>query len=136
MRNDYTSAPPKSVTVSKISSKNVLARRFFANRFINLMRLVWRATTLEAINYYAPSPDDRTDYEGLLGFNTGAGYTGTTCTFELNNDTHTVTFNLETNSVITTFEDQLPLNDLYTQTMTVTNQWDAANSADLAMAFT
>jgi len=70
-----------------------------------------------------------------LGFNTGAGYTGSMCTFELNNGTHSVTFNLETNSVITTFEDQLPLNDLYTQAMTITNQWDPANSADLTMIF-
>ena len=119
----------------KLASKNVLARRFWANRFINLMRFVGRSTTLEAINFYAPSPDDRTSYEGLLGFNTGAGYTGSTCTFELNNGTHSVTFNLETNSVITTFEDQLPLNDLYTQAMTITNQWDPANSADLTMTF-
>ncbi len=119
----------------KLASKNVLARRFWANRFINLMRFVGRSTTLEAINFYAPSPDDRTSYEGLLGFNTGAGYTGSTCTFELNNGTHSVTFNLETNSVITTFEDQLPLNDLYTQVMTITNQWDPANSADLTMTF-
>ena len=119
----------------KLASKNVLARRFWANRFINLMRFVGRSTTLEAINFYAPSPDDRTSYEGLLGFNTGAGYTGSTCTFELNNGTHSVTFNLETNSVITTIEDQLPLNDLYTQAMTITNQWDPANSADLTMTF-
>ena len=119
----------------KLASKNVLARRFWANRFINLMRFVGRSTTLEAINFYAPSPDDRTSYEGLLGFNTGAGYTGSTCTFESNNGTHSVTFNLETNSVITTFEDQLPLNDLYTQVMTITNQWDPANSADLTMTF-
>ncbi len=120
----------------KLSSRNVLARRFWANRFINLMRFVGRSTTLEAQNFYVPSPDDRTDYEGLLGFNTGAGYTGTACTLELNNGTHTATFNLETNSVITTLEDQLPLDDLYTETMTVTNQWDPATSIDLTMAFT
>lgn len=120
----------------KLSSRNVLARRFWANRFINLMRFVGRSTTLEMQNFYVPTPDDRTDYEGLLGFNAGAGYTGTTCTFELNNGTHTVTFNLETNSIITTFEDQLPLNDLYTQATTISNQWDAANSNDMTMSFT
>ncbi len=120
----------------KLSSKNVLARRFWANRFINLMRFVGRSTTLEMQNFYVPSPDDRTAYEGLLGFNSGAGYTGSVCTFELNNGTHTATFNLETNSIITTFEDQLPLNDLYTQTSTVHCQWDPSSSTDLALSFT
>jgi len=120
----------------KLSSRNVLAKRFWANRFIQLMRFVGRSTTLEMQNFYVPTPDDRTDYEGILGFNTTAGYTGTTCTFELNNGTHNVTFNLETNSVITSLEDQLPLNDLYTQTTTVTNQWDASTGNDMTMAFT
>ncbi len=39
-------------------------------------------------------------------------------------------------SVITTFEDQLPLNDLYTQTMTVTNQWDPTAGSDISLSFT
>jgi hypothetical protein len=120
----------------KLSSKNVLARRFWANRFVNLMRFVGRSTTLEAQNFYAATPDDRTDYEGLLGFNTTAGYTGTDVSLTLNNGTHTLVADLKNNSLITTFEDQLPLNDLYTQSMTVTNQWDASTSTDLALSFT
>ena len=120
----------------QLSVKNMIARRFWANRFINLMRFVGRTATLQAQNFYVPTPDDRTDYEGLLGFNAGAGYTGTTVTFELNNGVHTIIYNLETNSVITTFEDNLPLNDLYTQTMTVATQWDPANSIDLTVALT
>ena len=108
------------------------ARRFWANRFINLMRFVGRSTTLEAVNFYAPTPDDRTSYEGLWGSTTRVH--GHTFTFALNNGTHSVTFNMNTNSVITTFEDQLPLNDLYTQTMTITNQWDPA-TADLTLTF-
>ena len=40
----------------KLASKNVIARRFWANRFVNLMRWVGRSTTLEAVNFYAPSP--------------------------------------------------------------------------------
>ncbi len=111
----------------KISSKNQLARRFWANRFVNLMRFVGRSTTLDAANFYASTPDDRTSYEGL---------TTETTSFALNNGTHSVTFTLNTASVITTFEDQLPLNDLYTQTMTVTNQWDPTAGSDLALTFT
>ncbi len=122
----------------KLSVKNQIARRFWANRFVNLMRFVGRATTLEAVNFYAPSPDDRTDYEGLLGFQTTGTvpYSSTAVTFELNNGTHSVTFGLNNNSVFTTFEDQLPLNDLYTQTMTITNQWDPTAGSDLALTFT
>jgi tail tube protein len=111
----------------KLSCKNQLARRFWANRFVNLMRWVGRSTTLEAVNFYAPTPDDRTSYEGL---------TTETTSFELNNGTHSITINMNTASVITTFEDQLPLNDLYTQTMTITNQWDSTAGSDLALTFT
>ncbi len=111
----------------KLSSKNQIARRFWANRFVNLMRFVGRSTTLEAVNFYASSPDDRTSYEGL---------TNETTSVSLNNGTHSITINMNTASVITTFEDQLPLNDLYTQTMTVTNQWDPTAGSDLALSFT
>src|SRR5271157_3385517 len=111
----------------KLSSRNVLARRFWANRFINLMRFVGRSTTLEAQNFYASSPDDRTAYEGL---------TAETTTLVLSNTTHSITATLNATSVITQFEDQLPLNDLYTQTMTVTNQWDPSAGSDLALTFT
>jgi hypothetical protein len=111
----------------KISSKNVLARRYWANRFINLMRFVGRSTTLEAQNFYTPTPDDRTSYEGL---------TTETTSFALNNGTHSITWTLNTASVITSLEDHLPLDDLYTQTMTITNQWDPSAGSDLALSFT
>ena len=111
----------------KLASKNVIARRFWANRFVSLMRWVGRSTTLEAVNFYATTPDDRTSYEGL---------TTETTSLALSNGTHSVTFNMNTASVISQFEDQLPLNDLYTQTMTITNQWDATAGSDLAFAFT
>ncbi|MGO8903894.1 MAG: phage tail tube protein [Isosphaeraceae bacterium] len=120
----------------KLSSKNVLARRFWANRFINLMRFVGRSTTLEAINFYAPSPDDRTSFEGIAGFTTAGGYTGTDVSFALSNGTHSITFDLKNNSVFTALEDQLPLNDLYTQAVTVTNQWDPTTGTDFTVAFT
>ena len=43
---------------------------------------------------------------------------------------------MNTASVISQFEDQLPLNDLYTQMMTITNQWDSTAGSDLTLAFT
>src|SRR5271157_2618176 len=111
----------------KLSSRNQFARRFWANRFLNLMRFVGRSTTLEAQNFYAASPDDRTSYEGL---------TTETTSLVLSNTSHSITATLNAANVITTFEDQLPLNDLYTQTMTVMNQWDPSAGSDLALTFT
>src|SRR5208337_1588369 len=111
----------------RLSVKNQIARRFWANRFVNLMRFVGRATTLEAVNFYAPSPDDRTSYEGL---------TTEATSFALNNGTHSIAINMNAASVISQFEDQLPLNDLYTQTMTITNQWAPTAGSDLALTFT
>ena len=122
----------------KLSSKNVIARRFWASRFAQVLRFVGRSTTLEATNYYAPSPDDRTDFEGLLGFQTSGTvpYTTTGVSLALNNGTHSATFNLENNSVFTNIEDQLPLNDLYLQTSTVTNQYDPTSGTDFTVTFT
>jgi hypothetical protein len=111
----------------KISCKNQIARRFWANRFVNLMRFVGRSTTLQAVNFYAASPDDRTSYEGL---------TTEATSFALSNGTHSITINMNAASVMTSFEDQLPLNDLYTQAMTITNQWDNTAGSDLAFTFT
>jgi hypothetical protein len=111
----------------RISSRNSIAKRYWASRFLSIMQFVGRATTFEAVNAYAPTPDDRTSYEGLT---TGSA------TFELNNGTNSLTISLNTASVITTFEDQLPLNDLYTQTMTITNQWDPTVGSDLSLSFT
>ncbi len=116
----------------RISCKNQLARRFWANKYAALMRFCGRSTTLVAQNFYAQVPysgaanDDRTSYEAL---------TAQTVSFEVQNTYHAITVNMNTADVITTIEDNLPLNDLYTETMTVTNQWDpAATVADVNYA--
>lgn len=120
----------------KIASRNVLAKRFWANRFLGLQRWVGRSTTLDAVNFYAPTPDDRTSYEGIAGLTVAGGYTGTDASFTLNNGTHTIVFDLKNNSVFTNVEDQTPLNDLYMQATTLTNQWDPASGVDFTVAFT
>ena len=120
----------------KISSRNVLAKRFWANRFLGMQRWVGRSTTLDAVNFYAPTPDDRTSYEGVAGLTVAGGYTGTDASFTLNNGTHTIVFDLKNNSVFTNVEDQTPLNDLYMQSTTLTNQWDPATGVDFTVAFT
>ncbi len=110
----------------KISSKNVIARRFWANQYVQVMRWCGRSTSLVAENWYTNSPDDRIGYEAVT--------VQTPVSFQLyNSATAAITWNFETNSVFTSITDQLPLNDLYLQTMTVQNQWDAANSADYTL---
>jgi len=112
----------------KISCKNVIARRYWTNQYVQLMRLLGRSTSLVAENYYMVTPNDRSTYEALT--------VQTPVTFELNNTTHTAIWNFETNSLLTMVEDQLALNDLFLQTLTVTNQYDSTNSADYTLTFT
>lgn len=120
----------------KLSSQNVLAKKFWTNRFLAMQRLMGRSTTLVVSNLYNPTPDDRTSFEGVAGFTTGGGYTGTDVSFALSNTTHSVTFDLKNNDVITSLEDQLPMSDLYMQNITVTNQWDPTSGTDFSVAFT
>ena len=83
-------------------------------------------SSLVAENWYTNAPDDRIGYEALT--------VQTPVSFQLyNSGTAAITWNFETNSVFTSITDQLPLNDLYLQTMTVQNQWDAANSTDYTL---
>ncbi len=109
----------------KISGRNVLAKRFWNQKYVQLQRLVGRSTTIEAVNFYRQVPyvgasnDDRTTYESL---------TVQTVSFALTNTYHSITATLNTANVITTLEDQLALNDLYTEAITATNQWDPAAS--------
>ena len=120
----------------KLASHNVLAKRFWTNRFLAMQRLMGRSTTLVASNLYNPTPDDRTSFEGIAGFTTGGGYTGTDVQFALSNTSHSITFDLKNNDVITSLEDQLPMADLYMQNITVTNQWDPSVGTDFTVAFT
>lgn len=110
----------------RVSSRNMLARRFFSYSFAQLFRFVGRETTLDAMHYYLASPDDRATYEAL---------TGQTVSLVLNNGSNSATITLNTANVLTAVEDQLPLNDLYTQSISVANQWDNG-TGDLALSFT
>lgn len=109
----------------KLSSRNVLAKRFWNQKYAQIMRLVGRSTSLVATNFLAQVPysgastDDRTAYEALAA---------QTVSFELLNTYHSITATLNTANVITTYEDTLALNDLYMEQITAQNQWDGAAS--------
>ena len=138
----FINATPVTIGISRttfqsigLSIQNKLAKRFWANRFLQLSSFVGRSVTLSAQNWYTNmSPEDRVEYEGLVA---------QTVSVALNNTTHSVTFTLNTNNIITSLEDALPLEDLYTQSMVATSQIDPAFSQadvnlppDFQMAFT
>ena len=96
---------------------NQLMTRFWANRYVTFSQFVGRNLTVSLNSFYVSSPDDRSQYEQL-----GAQL----ATIVLGDGTHSITFTMNTNNIITTFEDHLPLADIYTQTMTLTSQFDPA----------
>ena len=117
-----------------LSCTNKLMTRFWANRFVQFSQFCGRDLKLTAQNFYSNSPDDRTAFEGL---------TAQSISFAIGNGTHSATFVMNTNNILTSIEDHLPLDDVYTQTLTATSQYDPAYSssdsalaADFQMAFT
>lgn len=111
----------------RITSRNVLARRFFAYPFVRLLRFVGRDTSLEANHYFLASLDDRGTYEAM---------TDQTCSFTLNNGTNSLAITLNAANIIKSVGDQLPLSDLYTQDIAVNNQYDPSAGADIGLTFT
>lgn len=110
----------------RVGSRNVLARRFWATPFAGLLRFVGRETTLDAVHYLKASPDDDATYEAL---------TAQDVSFELDNGVNSVKIDLNGANVFTSVDDNLPLNDLYTQNLTAANQWEDG-VGDLALTFT
>lgn len=116
-----------AITSLKVSCKNTLARSYYNNRFIQLLRWVGRTTTVATKLIYAASPDDRTAYEGL---------TPGTVSIGLNNGTHGFVVNLNAQNVMDPLDDDLPLDNLYWQSNTENNQYDATAGGDFALSFT
>jgi hypothetical protein len=115
-------------TEMNINVANVLARRFYANRYIQLLRFMGRKTTVATkLQYPLAAQDDRTNYEGSLS---------ETCSIELGNGTHTVTMNLNGQNVFSPLEDDLALSDIYFQSSTENNLYDASAGSDFTLAFT
>jgi len=104
-----------------ISSRNVLAKRYWANQFAQIMRFCGRLTTLQAQHFYNLTPDDRINYEALT--------TMTPATFQLYAGSGDyVQWNFNSNSLLTTVTDQLALNDLFMQTFQLTNHYDVTQT--------
>ena len=114
-------------TELNIASRNVMYRRWFANRYVQMLRMVGRDTTVGTkLAYVAAGDTDRAHYEALAS---------ESCSIQLNNGTHGFTMNLNAQNVWMPFEDDLPLPDLYMQAATEANMWDSAAGSDFTLAF-
>jgi hypothetical protein len=123
----YGGAVRTQFTEMTITSANTLARRFYANRYIQLLRFMGRKTTVATkLQYPAAAQDDRTIYEGTLS---------ETCSIELGNGTHSVTMGLNAQNVLNPLEDDLALADIYFQSSTSNNQYDATAGSDFTLTF-
>jgi hypothetical protein len=124
----YGGAVRTQFTELTINSQATLARRWYANRYLQLLRLVGRKTTVATkLLYPLTGQDDRTNYETLAS---------ESCSIELNNGTHGFTFGFNAQNVLTPFEDDLPLNDLYFQSSTENNLWDPSAGSDFTLTIT
>jgi hypothetical protein len=123
----YGGAVRTRFTELTINSANILARRFYANRYIQLLRFVGRKTTVATkLEYPLAAQDDRTNYEGTLS---------EACSIELGNGTHSVTFGLNGQNVLGPLEDDLALSDIYFQSSTSNNMYDSAAGTDFTLTF-
>jgi hypothetical protein len=107
----------------KLAGKNTLMSRFWNSQYAQIQRFVGRGLTLTGQQFYSNSPDDRIGYEAIT--------TQTPASFQLYaSATNAVTWSFNTNSVFTSITDQLALSDLYLQTFTLKNQYDASTGSD------
>lgn len=118
-----------------LAVNNTIATRFWANRYVQFAQFTGRKVTLSAQQFYVNmSPEDRLEYETLVT---------QTVTVVLTGASHSLTVTLNTANVINSLEDALPLADIYTQNINLTNQWDTtvtqtdpALACDLSLSFT
>jgi hypothetical protein len=117
-----------------MSCTNELMSRFWANRYVTFSQFVGRKLTVTLSSFYVSTPDDRTEYEQLAP---------QLATISLGDGTHNFTFTMNANNIATSLEDHLPLADIYTQTMTLTSQFDPGFfqadqvlAADFQLSFT
>lgn len=109
----------------KISWTNKMDPRWFENRFVNIHRFLGRESTLDATLYYKPSPNDRTSFEGL---------TAQSLSLALANGAKTTTFTFNAQNVLKDLDDDLPLDKVYEQKISVANYYDPTAASDWSVA--
>lgn len=119
VRTQYTSL--------RISSRNALALRYFAQSTLQLIRWVGRTTTID-VNLVFSAVTDRTAFEALTQ--------NLACSLEFDGSTLDALLALNAVNIINALADDLPNDNVYMQAMTLENMWDASATNDLAWTFT
>ena len=123
---DYGGTVRTQFTDLHVSVRNKIARKYFANKYVQLLENFGRDTTIATKLLYAPTPDDRTNYEGL---------TSEAVSIKINNGTHGFTIGCNAQNVFEQLEDDLPLQDFYMQTSTEKNLYDPVAGSDFTLTF-
>ena len=101
----------------QFTCNNIIARRFWSNPFVTDQKFCGRNTTIAAQSYITGvPPDDRYSYEIVAP---------QTVTIGFNNGINSILVTMNNANVITEYCEQLPNDNLYTQSMTIASQWDA-----------
>jgi hypothetical protein len=111
-----------------LSIQNKLARKYYANRYIQTIQWVGRTTTLASKIAYPPAATaDQANFQQL---------SSAACSLEINNGTHGFTIGMNAQNVLNPLKDDLPLANIYMQSSTSNNMWDATAGSDFTITFT
>jgi hypothetical protein len=111
----------------QLAVRNAVDSRWFENRYPVVIRMLGRSSTFTLRNVYHATPQDRDIFEAL---------TKQTASLEFNNGTHTLQMDFKGSNVLNTLEDDLPLDRIYEQTLTLQNYWDPTSATDFQLNFT
>jgi len=130
-------ADRQAITQLTFNGTNTLARSFFNQRFLGKLRFVGRKTTAAVRLEYAlaPAGDDRPVYEGQMPY----GVTPIPVVIMFSTEPtggHTLQLQMNANNVIDPLDEDLPLDNLYFQSSTHNNLWDATAHEDFHFNFT
>lgn len=110
-----------------ISSANVVDPRWFESSYLIFARFLGRTSTLTSELHLKFSPDDLATLQTISpGFMSA----------EFNNGTHSLKWTYNAKNFITGLARNLPLNQVYSRTATVTNFWDPTAANDLVFSST
>jgi hypothetical protein len=109
-----------------LSGQNQSDVRYYANRFVQVIRSFGSMYSIDADLTLISSPDDRATYQTLGALTSELVFT---------NGTHTITLDLKTNNRIKGLTDDTQLGKIYGRKLSLENRYDSANSAWFAFSF-
>jgi hypothetical protein len=133
----------RSLTTLTMTGTNTLARSFFNQRYIGKLRFTGRDISAAVRLEYQSTYNDRDTYEGVMNAQPtptgGAAPYGTVpipVSLTLNDGTHSMTMQLHSQNIFDPLDEDLALDDLYFQSSTLNNLWDATAGEDFSFQFT